>query len=260
MPNILFIGDIVGKPGRMFLKERLQALRDSMNLDLVIANAENAAGGSGLTSKIAFELRQAGVDGITLGDHVWDQRGFDSEIAGLTHVCRPANLPPNCPGRSYLVLTHKDFRLGVVTVLGSQFMKIRSGCAFRTIDRILKELEPKTDAVMVEMHAETTSEKTAIGWYLDGRVAGVLGTHTHIPTADGRVLPRGAAYVTDVGMTGPYASCLGREVQPVVAHFLDGMPRRFAVAQNDVRLCGALLEIDGTSGTCRRYERVEVIE
>ncbi len=258
MPKILFIGDIVGRPGRELIKERLPQLRMDLGLDLVIANAENTAGGSGLTAKIANELREAGVDAITLGDHVWDQRGFETEIGTLKHVCRPANLSVNCPGRTALTIEYGSFRLGVFTVLGRRFMKIHADCPFQTADRLINELADQTDALFVEVHAETTAEKIALGCYLDGRAAAVIGTHTHIPTADAQILPRGTAYLTDAGMTGSYRSCLGRELQPVIAHFLDGMPRRFPVAEDDVRLGGAVLNIDPSSGLCDSLERLEI--
>ena len=248
MPKILFIGDIVGNPGRALVSRKVPGLRKKRNLDFVIANGENSAGGSGLTSAIAKGLADAEVDAITLGDHIWDQRGFEKEIGDLEHVCRPANLPPACHGRTSLIIERNGFRLGIFTVLGHQFMRTKSDCPFRTADSLINELRDKTDAVIVEIHAEATSEKIAMGWYLDGRVAAVIGTHTHIPTADATILPRGTAYITDAGMTGPYASVLGREVQPVVARFLDGIPRRFPVAEADVRLSGCLIDINSESG------------
>lgn len=261
MPKVLFIGDIVGRPGRHFIKERLPQLRTDLGLDLVIANAENSAGGAGLTAKIASELREMGIDGITLGDHTWDQRGFQAEIDTLDYVCRPANLPVNCPGRKALTLECGGFRLGVFTVLGRQWMKLHpEGFSFHTADRLLEELADQTDGLIVEIHAETTAEKVALGWYLDGRVTAVLGTHTHIPTADVRLLPRGTGYLTDVGMTGPYQSCIGRDLQAVIGTFLDGVPRQHSVAQHDVRLCGVVLDINSSSGLCDNIERLEVRE
>lgn len=258
MPRVLFIGDIVGRPGRDAVAKLVPALREVHGIDIVIANGENAAAGSGITAVLAGELFKAGVDAITLGDHVWDQRGFPQEIGRLEGLCRPANLPSGVPGRPYLIVEHEGFRLGVFTLLGRHFMKISAECPFRCADALLEELEGKVDAIFVELHAETTSEKTALGWYLDGRVAMAIGTHTHIPTADGRVLPRGTAYQTDAGMTGPYASCLGRDVQSVLGRFLDGMPRRFDIAQDDVRLCGCLVEIDPEEGLATAFERIEV--
>jgi len=263
MVRVLFIGDIVGAPGRKFVYERLPALREELGLRLVVANGENAAGGSGLNGSIAAELTKAGVDGITLGDHVWDQRGFEIEIQTLETTCRPCNLPAQCPGRTHLVIGDETFRLGIFTVLGRTFMNAKAECPFLAADRKLDELnalppDQRPHAILAEIHTETTSEKCAFGWYMDGRAAMVPGTHTHIPTADGRVLPRGTAYMTDVGMTGPYESCLGRNIEPVLLRFLDGMPRRFTVAENDVRLCGMLAEIDPESGLATHFERIEV--
>lgn len=244
MLKFLFIGDIVGRPGREIVIERLPRLRSELNVDFVIANGENAAGGSGINGSIAKALLASGVDAITLGDHVWDQKGWESEIAGFEKVCRPANLPSICPGRDRLILEARGFRLAVFTVLGRQYMGLKADCPYACADRLLQELEGKADGVFVEMHGEVTSEKQAMGWYLDGRALAVLGTHTHVATADAAVLPKGTGFMCDVGMTGPYASVLGREVTPVIGRFLDGMPRKFDVAEGDVRLSGALVEFD----------------
>lgn len=248
----------MGKPGREAVKALVPRWRTEQRLDFVIANGENAAGGAGLSAEKALELLAAGVDALTLGDHVWDQRGFEQEIGRLPRVCRPLNLPRQCPGLDSLILEKDGFRLAVATVLGRQFMNlVKPDCPFLTADHWLTSLAGRAEAALVEIHAEATSEKIALGWFLDGRAAAVLGTHTHIPTADATVLPRGTAYQTDVGMTGPYASVLGREVQPVVARFLDGMPRKFPVAEGDVRLCGGILELSPTGATLA-YEPVQV--
>ncbi|MBC2603052.1 TIGR00282 family metallophosphoesterase [Puniceicoccus vermicola] len=246
MPRILFLGDIVGRPGRQILQQRLREVRQTRQIDRVIANGENAAAGAGITGKLAREILDAGVDAITLGDHVWDQRGFADEIGNLDKVCRPANLDSSCPGRTHLIVDGGGFRLGVFTVLGREFMKIKSSCPFREAERLAAELRPKVDALLVEIHAETTSEKIAMAWMLEGVATAVVGTHTHTPTADARVLPRGTAAITDVGMTGPYRSVLGREVDPVLGRFLDGMPRKFTVAQEDVWMRGVLIDFDET--------------
>lgn len=258
MIKLLFLGDIVGRPGRSFAYKQIPKLREDLALDFVVVNAENAAGGSGLNARIANELKEAGVDAITLGDHTWDQRGFDVEIKTLEHVCRPANLPVGAPGRDRLVVEKDGVRLAVFTVLGYTFIRPKTSCAFRMANQIVEELAGHADIILTEIHAEATSEKVAMGWYLDGRVSAVLGTHTHIPTADCRVLPRGTAYQTDVGMSGSYTSVLGREIQPVIAAQLDGIPRKFPVAEGDVRLCGTLMEIDPSNGACTRAERFEL--
>lgn len=254
--RVLFLGDIVGKPGREFVKAQVKTLREELNLDFVVANGENAAAGAGLTGAIAGEITDAGVDGVTLGDHIWDQRGFVDEIGTLRSVCRPANLPTENPGRTSLILENNGFKLGVFTVLGRAFMKTNADCPFRTADHIIGELSTQCDAILAEIHAETTSEKVAFGWYMDGRAQMVVGTHTHIPTGDATILPRGTAYQTDAGMSGPYESILGREIQPIVLKFLDGLPRRWPVAENDVRLCGTLVEIDveqGIATSCEQF-------
>ena len=258
--KILFLGDVVGRPGRRFLKEQLADYRRDGGYDIVVVNGENAAGGAGITAKIALDLLGSGIDGLTLGDHVWDQKNFDNEIDGLTLVCRPANLPPSNPGRDRLLLTQDGFRLGIFTVLGRSFMGPKVDCPFATADRIVSELREKTDAILVEIHAEATSEKIALGWHMDGKVAAVLGTHTHVPTADARILPAGTAYQTDVGMTGPRQSVIGRQIEPCVARFIHGMPRRCLVAEGDVGLQGVALEIDLESGRSLSIETVELRE
>lgn len=261
MPKLLFLGDIVGRPGRRFVAERLPALREALAADFVVANGENAAGGAGITAKIASDLISSGVDAITLGDHVWDQKNFENEIDSLATVCRPANLPSVNPGRSHLIIEHDGFRLGILTVLGRNFMGLKAdGCPFRVADEKIAAIKADCDAILVEAHMEATSEKIALGWHLDGRVTGVIGTHTHVPTADGRVLPGGSAYISDAGMCGPYASVLGRDTSEVIQTFLDGMKRRFPVAESDVRLCGCLIEIDSGNGLATAFERIEVLD
>ncbi len=256
MLKLLFIGDIVGRPGRDILAEKLPRVRTEHGLDFVIANGENAAAGAGITGTIAKSILGSGVDAITLGDHVWDQRGWENEIGQIEQVCRPANLPKSNPGWDHLIIEKRGFRVAVFTVLGRTFMGIKADCPFLCADRMIEQLKGQADAIIVEIHAEATSEKIALGWHLDGRVTAVLGTHTHVPTADARVLPKGTAFMCDVGMTGPYAGVLGREVAPVVAKFLDGMPRRFEVATDDVRISGALIEI---SPSMARAEKIELL-
>lgn len=256
MLKLLFIGDIVGRPGRDIIAEKLQRLRREQNLDFVIANGENSAAGAGITGAIAVSLLDCGIDAITLGDHVWDQRGWEHEITQIEGVCRPANLPKGCPGWDHQIIEARGFRLAVFTVLGRSFMGMKADCPFETADRMIEQLRPQSDAIIVEFHAEATSEKQALGWHLDGRVTAVLGTHTHVATADATILPQGTAFICDVGMTGPYASVLGREIKPVVAKFLDGMPRRFDIATDDVRLSGALVEI---SASMARAEKIELL-
>jgi metallophosphoesterase (TIGR00282 family) len=258
MHKLLFVGDIVGRPGREAAVLHLPRLRGELGLDFVVANAENAAAGAGITGIIAESLLGHGVDGITLGDHVWDQRGWEAEIARFDRVCRPANLPAACPGRDHLILEARGARLAVFTLLGRQYLNLKAECPFLCADRMLERLKGQADAVFVEIHAEATSEKQALGWHLDGRVAAVVGTHTHVPTADAGVLPKGTAFLCDAGMTGPYAGVLGRETAPVVARFLDGMPRRFEVATGDVRISAALIGFDPARGCAEKIELLTV--
>ncbi len=258
MLKLLFIGDIVGRPGRDIVVDRVASLRREHAIDFVIANAENAAAGAGITGSIAKSLLESGVDAITLGDHVWDQRGWENEITQIEHVCRPANLPKSNPGWDHLIIEKRGFRVAVFTVLGRTFMNLKADCPFLTADRMIEQLRSQADAIVVEIHGEATSEKQALGWHLDGRVTAVLGTHTHVATADARVLPKGTAFMCDVGMTGPHASVLGREVKPVVERFIDGMPRRFEVATEDVRISGALVEIKASSANAQKIELLTV--
>ena len=251
--KLLFIGDIVGKPGREIVSTLVPKLRAERGLDFVIANGENAAAGAGITGSICKSLLEAGVDVITLGDHVWDQKGFENEITGLERVCRPANLPSACPGRDHVIVERNGFRLLVFTVLGRSFMGAKAECPFLAADAMLLRLAGKFDGALVEIHAEATSEKQALGWHLDGRATAVLGTHTHVATADASLLRRQTAFLCDVGMTGPHESVLGREIQPVIGRFLDGLPRRFEVATGDNRLSAALVEFNPTG----RAERIE---
>tara|TARA_B100001093_G_scaffold83799_1_gene75298 strand:+ start:1205 stop:1996 length:792 start_codon:yes stop_codon:yes gene_type:complete len=245
MLKILFLGDIVGRPGRHgvahFLKESLDT-----DTALVIANAENSAGGNGLTSKISLELKKSGCDLLTLGDHVWDQKNFQNEISTLENVCRPYNLPLENPGKKYLLhkIPQTDKTIAVATFLGRSFMKIQSDCPFKKFDLFYQEVVETADFLFVEMHAETTAEKIAFGWHVNGRASAVVGTHTHVQTADGEILDQGTAYLTDVGMCGPHRSVLGREVDPIIQRFQDGLPRKCPVADKDVRVSGCYIELD----------------
>lgn len=251
--KLLFIGDIVGRPGREIVAALVPKLRAEREIDFVIANGENAAAGAGINGSLAKALFEAGVDVLTLGDHVWDQKGWENEIGGFDRVCRPANLPAACPGRTHVIVERAGCRLLIFTVLGRNFMGPKVDCPFATADRLLAENAGSFDVALVEIHAEATSEKQALGWHLAGRVMAVLGTHTHVATADAAVLKGQTAFQCDVGMTGPHESVLGREIEPVIARFLDGMPRRFEVASGDVRLSAALVEFTPAG----RAEKIE---
>jgi len=251
--KFLFIGDIVGRPGRDAVVALVPKLKAEHALDFVVANGENAAAGAGITGSLAKSLLEAGVDAITLGDHVWDQKGWEHEIGTFERVCRPANLPATNPGRTHVLLERNGARLLLFTVLGRNFMGPKVDCPFATADRLLAEHAGRYDAAFVEVHAEATSEKQALGWHLAGRATAVLGTHTHVATADAAILRGHTAFQCDVGMTGPYESVLGREIEPVIGRFVDGMPRRFDVATKDVRLCGTVV-------TCNSAGRAEHVQ
>lgn len=247
MKKILFLGDVVGAPGRTFLMENLAEIRAETQADFIIVNGENAAAGSGINAVIAHKIILAGADAITLGDHVWDQRGFENDIRTLEKICRPANLLDGNPGAEHLILTAPDgFRLLVFTVLGQTFLKTKATCPFRCANAKLTALAGTFDAAFVEIHAEATSEKIALGRWLDGRVAAVVGTHTHVATADECILPAGTAYQTDAGMCGPHDGVIGRNAENVLASMFDGRPRRYEIAEGDVRLNGCLVVYDET--------------
>lgn len=258
MPKIFFIGDIVGRPGREVLTKNLKRLREERKWDFVIANGENAAGGSGLTAALAKEITDAGVDVITLGDHIWDQAKFSSEIVDLEKVCRPANLPDVSPGRRFVIVEHNRLKVAVLTVLGQAFMRFFVTNPFQVAQELALQLRPFVDAILVEVHAEATSEKVAMGWLLDGIATAVVGTHTHIPTADAAILPKGTAYITDVGMTGPYKSVLGRQIEPILSKVMDQIPRRFDVASEDVRISGVEITFDSNTNLAQAIELVHL--
>ena len=258
--NILLIGDIVGKPGRTILKNQLPGLIEKHSLDLVIANGENAAQGSGITPKLYEEIRAAGVDVVTLGDHTWKRK----EVLGLLDkadaLLRPENYPKECPGRGFGVFsTRGGVRVGLVTLLGRIFMP-PTDCPFRAVEDILERHGDEASIWIVEIHAEATSEKMAIAWLLSGKVSCVFGTHTHVPTADARLLRGGTAYLTDLGMTGPYDSVIGRDADSVLFKFRTQMHAPFNVPTGDVRLCGALISADESTGKALSIERVEVLD
>ncbi|MCS7207221.1 MAG: TIGR00282 family metallophosphoesterase [Dehalococcoidia bacterium] len=249
--RVLFIGDVVGKPGRRALQIFLPILRKDLTPDLVIANGENAAGGNGLTLDTAQEILQAGVDIITSGNHIWDQKDFIPHLDSDLPVLRPLNYPPNLPGKGYL----QRGEVVVVNLQGRTFMA-PIDCPFRTADALLQRLQG-AKIIIVDFHAEATSEKQALGWYLDGRVSAVLGTHTHVPTADPRILPKGTAFITDVGMCGPLHSIIGVEVGEIIQRFLTQTPRRFSVAGGVAVLNAVLVDIDEQTGRARSIVRVD---
>lgn len=254
--KLLFIGDIVGSPGRQAVKDLLPGLVNEYNLDFVIANAENAAGGSGITPKVTQELFSAGVDVLTSGDHIWKKRDVFEIIDQEERILRPLNFPGQAPGRGAGVFKKKGKAIGVINVQGRVFMEALE-CPFRSARKAQEELIKKTKVILVDIHAEATSEKIALGWYLDGLVSAVVGTHTHIQTADERILPGGTAHITDAGMTGPYDSVIGRQTQDVLQRFLTSVPTRFEVATENVQLHGVLLDIDDNTGKARTIIRLQ---
>ena len=255
--KVLCVGDVVGAPGRRVLSEAIPAIVRRHQIDCVIVNAENAAGGSGLTPAIFEKILHYGVHVVTLGDHIYRRREIISVLERSDRIVRPANLPVGAPGKDHTIyVTDRDQRVAVISLLGRIFMKRPFDCPFAVVDRVLAALPRDIRIIIVDMHAEATSEKVAMGWHLDGRVSAVFGTHTHVPTADEHVLPKGTAYVTDVGMTGPYDSVLGRDKQRVLAALVRGLPDTLDVASGDVRLCGAIVSIESTTGLATGIERI----
>jgi metallophosphoesterase (TIGR00282 family) len=253
--RILFVADVVGQPGREAVKALLPGLKEELHPDLTIVNGENAAGGFGLTGKLVAELRSFGAEVITTGNHVFAQKDFLPELPTLERVLRPANYPPQAPGQGWCVVDANGVEVLVMNLMGRIFIEALDD-PFRAADAILAA-HPDIKVVFCDMHAEATSEKTAMGWYLDGRVSAVVGTHTHIPTADARVLPGGTAYVTDVGMVGPRDGCIGMDKDVVLKRFLTGVPNRFVVASGPVTFNSVLVTITGSTGRATSIQRVD---
>lgn len=253
------IGDVVGSPGRAILVRELPKIRKAHDISAVVVNAENAAAGSGITVALAKEILAAGADAITLGDHTWGQKEFVPLADALPQVVRPANFPEGSPGRGWCMVTLPTMRFAVVNILGRIFMQGAIDCPFRAMDRILAEI-PKDVPVFVDFHAEATSEKKTMGFYLDGRVTAVVGTHTHVQTSDAMVLPKGSAYLTDLGMTGPYISSIGRDLKPVTRKFITGIPGRFEVASGPSVLEGAIVTYDPATRLATAIETFRVQE
>lgn len=255
--KILLIGDIVGRVGKHACSQIVPRLIRERDIDCVVANAENAAAGSGLTPQIFSKLRHQGIDCCTMGDHIYKRREILPLLEQSDRIVRPANFPTEAVGRDHTIFTTRNgVSVAVISLIGRTYMNLRADCPFHAADRLLKELPPGVKIILVDFHAETTSEKMALGWHLDGRVTAVVGTHTHVPTADGRVLPGGTAYVSDLGMTGPYDSVLGRDKHNVVRSLITGMPYPYDVAEKDVHLSGALVEADPATGKATLIERV----
>lgn len=253
---MLFIGDIVGQPGRRAVRELAPRLRRQEQIDLIVANGENMAGGSGLTAATAREIFEAGVDVITTGDHVWDHKEAAAYLQEEQRVLRPLNYPAGAPGHGWVVIEVPGISsLAVINLQGRTFLPPLED-PFRMVEEVITQMRSRARAILVDFHAEATSEKAALAWMLDGRVSAVVGTHTHVQTADEKILPGGTAFLTDAGFTGPHHSVIGRKIEPVLQRFRTGLPQRFEVAKGDVRLQGALIDIDGATGRATAIRRV----
>jgi 2',3'-cyclic-nucleotide 2'-phosphodiesterase len=259
--KLLFVGDVMGDPGRRVLAAKLPALRRETGADLVVCNAENVAHGCGVNASGVHDLLAAGVDVMTNGNHAWDKREAATFIGTEPRLLRPFNYPPGTPGTGWSVFTaFSGQRVGVLNLLGLVFMHPHLSCPFSAADAALAKKPPDVKIVLVDFHAEATSEKYALAWHLDGRVSAMLGTHTHVPTADERVLPGGTAYISDVGMTGTYDSVIGLDIKKALRRFIQKMPERFDAAEGRATLCGVLVDIDDDSGRSRSIRRIAVNE
>lgn len=254
--KILFIGDIVGSPGRDAVRELLPKIKEKEKANFVIANAENAAGGSGITPKIAKELFSYGVDVLTSGDHIWKKKEIVETLNEDDRLLRPANYPEGVPGKGWGVYSVKGkYKIGVINLVGRVFMESVE-CPFRVGRGIVEEIKAQTPIVLIDIHAEATSEKIALVWYFDGIASAILGTHTHVQTADERIYPKGTAFISDVGMTGPHDSVIGRKVEQILTRFITQLPTRFEMAEENVQLNGAVVTIDEKTGKATDIKRI----
>jgi 2',3'-cyclic-nucleotide 2'-phosphodiesterase len=253
--RLLFIGDIVGSPGRRIVHDRLQDIVTQRSVDLVIANAENSAAGFGITPKIAEDLIALGISVLSGGNHIWDRKEIFEYFPHQPRLLRPANFPPGSPGSGLYVGEKNETKFAVLNLQGRTFMTPIDD-PFRTAAAELEKIPPDVKVILVDMHAETTSEKQAMGWFLDGRVSAVVGTHTHVATADARILPGGTAFITDVGMTGPHDSVIGMEKDPIIRRFQDALPARFSVAEGNVQMNTVFIDVNPEDGRALSIERV----
>jgi metallophosphoesterase (TIGR00282 family) len=259
MIRLLFLGDIIGEPGRQAVVDAVPRWREERGIDFVIVNGENSANGRGITPRICTDLLRAKVAVITTGDHVWDQKEIVPHLDLEPRLLRPLNYPPETPGRGSIILETPKGKVGVINVQGRTFMNPPLENPFLAIRTEVERIRQQTPVIFVDMHAETTSEKIAMGRFLDGQVSAVVGTHTHVQTADETIFPGGTAFLCDAGMCGPQESCLGREVEPIITKFLNGRPIQYPVARGPVRLCGAIIEIDEVTGRAQRIDRVSEV-
>jgi metallophosphoesterase (TIGR00282 family) len=255
--RLLFIGDIVGRPGREMLANWLPKLKQKYQPHVILLNGENSAGGKGLSKKVTRFFYEHGINGITLGNHAWDNKEIFELIQEDTKIIRPANYPEGTPGKGYTYIRHNDVEIGVINLMGRTFLPPLD-CPFRTADRILEEMRKRTKIILVDFHAEATAEKQALGWYLDGKVSVVVGTHTHVQTADERILPNGTAYITDVGMVGPADGILGMSREAVLRRFLTQLPVRFEVEQEGKSILNAVIvDIQRETGKALKIFRIQ---
>jgi metallophosphoesterase (TIGR00282 family) len=255
--KVLFIGDIVGEPGRHAIRELLPKIVKREKVDFVVANAENAAGGSGITPMLADELLDYGVDVITSGDHIWKRKEISDRLSQDARILRPANYPRESPGSGSTVVESKSgIEVGVINLQGRVFMQAIE-CPFRAAKAEVDRIKNKARVIIVDIHAEATSEKIALGWFLDGQVSAIIGTHTHVQTADEKILPKGTAFLTDAGMTGPFDSVIGRNKEQILTRFISQLPVKFEMAEGDVQLHGAVIDIDEKTGKADSIKRIQ---
>ncbi len=258
MVRILFLGDIVGKPGRAIVHEILPQITKEHDIELTLANAENSAGGLGVTPDTLQSLRKTGINGFTLGNHIWRYDSIISSLENDHDVIKPANLPPATPGKNYMILTARNgAKVGIISLLGRVFME-PIDCPFRRGEEVINEVSKETRIIIIDIHAEATAEKIALAWHLDGKCSAILGTHTHVQTADEQILPGGTAYISDVGMCGPYHSVIGMEISRVLTRFITGIPQKWEVANGPTLFNAVLLEIDEKSGKTQKIERITI--
>jgi len=257
MLRVLFLGDVVGEPGRTAVIAKLPELREKLGLDFIVVNGENAAGGRGITGKITIDLLRAGASVVTTGDHIWDQKDIMGFLDLEPRLLRPINYPPGAPGHGFIILETSKGKVGVLNVQARTFMQPILENPFRSVELAIAQMHAETRTIIVDVHGETTSEKIAIGRFLDGKVSAVIGTHTHVQTADEQIFPGGTAFLCDAGMCGPIHSILGRAIEPIVTRFMSNLPTMFPVASGEVRLRGALVDIDEKTGRAISIQRID---
>jgi 2',3'-cyclic-nucleotide 2'-phosphodiesterase len=255
--KFLFIGDVVGSPGRKMIEQYLPKLKEKHKPNIIVINGENAAGGKGITEKIYRTFLEQGAHVVTLGNHAWDQRDVFEFIDDAKSLIRPANFPEGVPGKGIVYVQVEQMEVAVINLQGRTFLPAID-CPFKKADELIEEATRRTPMILIDFHAEATSEKQAMGWYLDGRVSAVVGTHTHVQTADARILPKGTAYITDVGMTGPYDGILGVDREAVLRKFLTSLPVRFEVKEGRSQLNAVLIDVDEKTGRANKIERIVI--